>query len=122
VRLKTLRIPHYLADAQPAPAPGAAHGPDAFGATATAGGGPAAPKSGPMPPAPGSGAPPATSRTKRPAGCPWCREVLPQRGNLNYCPFCGANLQTVPCPNCGEELQEGWRFCAACGTPVGEAD
>jgi hypothetical protein len=118
VRLNPLRMPHDLADAQRASAPGQ----DGSAAPGATHGGPAAPKSGPTPSAPAPAVPPATSSAKRPAGCPWCREQLPQRGNLNYCPFCGANLQTAPCPNCGEELEEGWRFCAACGTSIGEAD
>ena len=51
--------------------------------------------------------------------CRWCQEQLPRRDTLNYCPFCGANVHLVPCPNCGEELEPSWRFCVACGTEVG---
>ena len=50
--------------------------------------------------------------------CLWCRERLPRRGTLNYCPFCGSDLRTVPCPNCGEELETEWRYCIACRTEV----
>jgi hypothetical protein len=50
--------------------------------------------------------------------CLWCRAELPQREKLNYCPFCGTDLAIVPCPSCGEEVEPGWRFCAACGTEV----
>lgn len=50
-----------------------------------------------------------------PETCPWCRGVLPQRANLNYCPFCGTDVHVVPCPSCGEELEPEWRFCIACG-------
>jgi hypothetical protein len=48
--------------------------------------------------------------------CAWCRATLPERDNLNFCPFCGTDLKLVPCGACGEELQPDWRFCVACGT------
>ncbi len=48
--------------------------------------------------------------------CPWCRAELPLRPELNFCPFCGTDVKLVPCAACGEELEEGWRFCAACGS------
>lgn len=48
--------------------------------------------------------------------CHWCREELPSRDLLNFCPFCGSNLGVRPCGECGEELETGWRFCVACGT------
>jgi len=50
--------------------------------------------------------------------CPWCRETLPQQARVKFCPFCGSNVQLVPCPDCGEELRLNWRFCIACGTEV----
>ena len=50
--------------------------------------------------------------------CRWCRADLPQRGTLNFCPFCGTDVHVVPCPACGEELEPDWRFCAACGVEV----
>lgn len=50
--------------------------------------------------------------------CPWCRESLPQQARVRFCPFCGSNVQLVPCPACGEELRLNWRFCIACGTEV----
>jgi hypothetical protein len=50
--------------------------------------------------------------------CLWCRARLPDRPNLNFCPFCGTDVRLVPCPACGEELQPGWRFCIACGGEV----
>jgi len=48
--------------------------------------------------------------------CVWCRASLPERENLNFCPFCGTDLKLVPCAACGEELEPDWRFCVACGT------
>ena len=50
--------------------------------------------------------------------CLWCRATLPERDNLNFCPFCGMDLKLVPCAGCGEELEPDWRFCIACGTEV----
>ena len=53
-----------------------------------------------------------------PSACRWCRAELPQRESMNYCPFCGTDVNVVPCPGCGEELESEWRFCVACGTEV----
>jgi hypothetical protein len=50
--------------------------------------------------------------------CPWCRENLPDQAGVRFCPFCGSNVQLVPCPDCGEELETTWRFCIACGTEI----
>ena len=50
--------------------------------------------------------------------CRWCRAELPGRANLNFCPFCGTDVNVVPCPGCSEELEPDWRFCIACGTEV----
>ncbi len=52
--------------------------------------------------------------------CQWCRETLPKRDKLNFCPFCGTDVKLVPCPSCGEALEPEWRFCIACGTRSGE--
>lgn len=51
--------------------------------------------------------------------CPWCRADLPEREGLNFCPFCGTDLKLVPCAACGQELEQGWRFCISCGSEVG---
>lgn len=50
-----------------------------------------------------------------PSACRWCRADLPRRDTLNFCPFCGTDINIVPCGQCGEELEPEWRFCAACG-------
>lgn len=52
--------------------------------------------------------------------CVWCRADLPERQNLNYCPFCGTDVRFVPCGSCGAEVEPGWRFCVACGAEVEE--
>ena len=48
--------------------------------------------------------------------CSWCRAPLPAHDNLNFCPYCGTDVHTVPCAGCGEELEPEWRFCISCGT------
>jgi hypothetical protein len=55
-----------------------------------------------------------------PEVCRWCRESLPQRDNLNYCPFCGTDVTLVPCQSCGEAVEANWRFCITCGTKAPE--
>jgi hypothetical protein len=50
--------------------------------------------------------------------CRWCREQLPKKAKLRFCPFCGMDVNLVPCRVCGEELEPEWRFCIACGTQV----
>jgi len=55
----------------------------------------------------------ATSDTD--SSCRWCREDLPRRDNLNFCPFCGTDVSLIPCISCGEALESDWRFCIACG-------
>lgn len=56
--------------------------------------------------------------SQAPESCAWCREKLPERPGVNFCPFCGMSVKLVPCPDCGEELELNWRFCIACGTEV----
>lgn len=58
------------------------------------------------------------SEVGEPVTCLWCRAPLPNRENLNYCPFCGTDVHVVPCPSCGEALEPEWRFCIACGAGV----
>jgi hypothetical protein len=53
-----------------------------------------------------------------PENCRWCREELPKKAALRFCPFCGTDVNLVPCQSCGEELEPSWRFCIACGTHV----
>ncbi|MCH7563244.1 MAG: zinc ribbon domain-containing protein [Gemmatimonadetes bacterium] len=50
------------------------------------------------------------------SSCPWCKEELPEREGIKFCPFCGSNLGFAPCTACGEDIDTGWRFCIACGT------
>jgi hypothetical protein len=48
--------------------------------------------------------------------CRWCRAPLPVREDLNFCPYCGTDVHSVPCSGCGNELEPEWRFCISCGT------
>lgn len=50
--------------------------------------------------------------------CHWCRETLPSRALLNFCPFCGSDMRLLPCPKCGEEVEPLWQYCVSCGTDV----
>jgi hypothetical protein len=60
----------------------------------------------------------ADSQEQSSGNCPWCKENLPHREGVKFCPFCGSNVRLVPCPACGEELELTWRFCIACGTEI----
>ena len=59
---------------------------------------------------------PVASAGAAPSTCPWCKEELPEREGIKFCPFCGSNLGLAPCTACGEEIDSRWRFCIACGT------
>lgn len=61
----------------------------------------------------------AVEAAARPSDCPECASALPDRANLRFCPFCGADVLQTECTACGEELDRGWGFCIACGTPTG---
>ncbi|MCG6955222.1 MAG: zinc ribbon domain-containing protein [Gemmatimonadetes bacterium] len=50
--------------------------------------------------------------------CLWCREELPNKPNLHFCPWCGTDIRMIPCTVCGEEIEPAWRFCIACGNEV----
>jgi len=48
--------------------------------------------------------------------CNWCAAGLPERDDVNFCPYCGTDVLLVPCKSCGVEVEPEWHFCAACGT------
>jgi hypothetical protein len=62
----------------------------------------------------------AQASSGAPTNCKWCKSELPKRDNLHFCPFCGMDVNLVPCPSCGEKLEKAWRFCFACGTAVAQ--
>lgn len=104
-------------DLAPAGAAGGYTGAATAGAATPGSEAPAAPAH--DPPATGSGDAPSAEVDDDGTACRWCRAELPQRSNLNFCPFCGTDVHVVPCPSCGEELDPDWRFCISCGTEVG---
>ena len=48
--------------------------------------------------------------------CVACRDPLPRRDGLRYCPSCGADQHRWPCGTCGALVERTWRFCAMCGS------
>ena len=50
--------------------------------------------------------------------CHWCREALPVRDSIHFCPFCGSDLRPSPCRKCGEPMEARWQFCGSCGADV----
>ena len=50
--------------------------------------------------------------------CHWCREALPVRDSVHFCPFCGSDLRPSPCRECGEAMKALWQFCISCGADV----
>ncbi len=53
-----------------------------------------------------------------PSECPECKESLPSRDGLRFCPFCGTNVFVTACGQCGEVLEREWAYCVACGVPA----
>lgn len=46
---------------------------------------------------------------------------FPLQQGFAFCPGCGMDLKTVECPACRQKVDPGWRACAYCGSPLGEA-
>ena len=61
---------------------------------------------------PPSPPPPPTPKGPR---CAKCEKSLPTNRPVVFCPFCGSQTGPATCPNCGDEIDVGWRFCATCG-------
>lgn len=54
--------------------------------------------------------------------CAFCGGALPTDRPVNFCPHCGQGQTQGRCPECGEDIQRGWRYCAHCGTAVERAE
>lgn len=61
---------------------------------------------------------PAVEAPSAAQACRWCRAELPEREGMQFCPFCGSDLERAPCAECGEEIAADWRYCIKCGTEV----
>lgn len=57
----------------------------------------------------------------RAASCVYCDSALPQHRPVRFCPYCGADQTTQPCADCGEPVEPGWLYCAACGVTRAES-
>lgn len=51
--------------------------------------------------------------------CPHCDKPLPTGRAVLFCPFCGGNVTTRACPQCGTALETAWRHCVTCGYKLG---
>ena len=52
--------------------------------------------------------------------CGFCGGSLPVGRTVNFCPHCGQALRALHCPQCNEEIEQGWRHCVSCGTALAE--
>ena len=50
--------------------------------------------------------------------CPKCGKTL--NGSKAGCPYCGADLSAVFCPQCQYPLKAGWSFCPSCRSALGK--
>lgn len=63
-----------------------------------------------------SGSDPATGEGRATAErCRHCQRTLPERTDLQFCPYCGAGQADPACADCQEPLERGWAYCPRCG-------
>ncbi|MFQ5690452.1 MAG: zinc ribbon domain-containing protein [Gemmatimonadota bacterium] len=58
---------------------------------------------------------PARDSTASSGRCWRCRERLPPRKEVRFCPFCGEDQTARRCLDCGESLEAPWKYCPRCG-------
>ena len=51
--------------------------------------------------------------------CGFCGVLLPGGRTVNFCPSCGQSQTGARCPECRNDVEEGWRHCVTCGFPLG---
>jgi hypothetical protein len=51
--------------------------------------------------------------------CGYCGGLLPEGRAVNFCPHCGQSQTGARCPECRNDVEEGWRHCITCGFPLG---
>ncbi|MGH7656983.1 MAG: double zinc ribbon domain-containing protein, partial [Gemmatimonadales bacterium] len=52
--------------------------------------------------------------------CEYCGGTLPAGRPVNFCPHCGESQTRIHCPECGQEVEAGWRHCVGCGHAFNE--
>jgi hypothetical protein len=67
--------------------------------------------------APSKPAVPATEELEKRSVCWHCRERLPEKREVRFCPHCGTVQVPTPCEECGTPIEPSWKFCALCGSP-----
>ncbi|MDQ2669373.1 MAG: hypothetical protein M3Y31_01960 [Gemmatimonadota bacterium] len=50
--------------------------------------------------------------------CGYCGGMLPGGRAVNFCPHCGQSQTGARCPECRNDVEEGWRHCITCGFPL----
>ena len=58
---------------------------------------------------------PVAAPAQRDVRCGYCGQGLPTDRSVRFCPHCGVDQTARQCAECGESLEESWRFCVACG-------
>lgn len=66
-------------------------------------------------PSPAKGEERATSSER----CRHCQRILPEREELQFCPYCGVGQTDPNCTDCDEPLERGWAYCPRCGKATG---
>ena len=52
--------------------------------------------------------------------CPNCGETIAD--DLNFCPSCGMELDSLNCPSCGAKNNKKSKYCRACGKSLNYAN
>lgn len=55
-------------------------------------------------------------RTAAGRTCGHCGFAL--RPGFTFCPNCGMRLEVGNCPACGQKVENNWKSCECCGSPL----